>query len=45
MKVAAGQSLIEYGLILGLAALVCAVALFFFHDQLSVVLRLIASHV
>ena len=42
---AAGQGLIEYGLILALIAVVCAVSLLFFSDQLSSLLSLIASAV
>lgn len=38
-----GQGLIEYGLILALMAVVCAVSLLFFGDQLSSLLSLIAS--
>jgi Flp pilus assembly pilin Flp len=40
-----GQGLVEYGLILCVAALVCAVSLLLFHDQLAAILRLIASKV
>ena len=40
---AAGQGLIEYGLILALMAVVCVVSLVFFGDQLSSLLSLIAS--
>jgi Flp pilus assembly pilin Flp len=40
-----GQGLIEYGLILALMAVVCAVSLLFFSDQLSSLLSLIASAV
>lgn len=40
-----GQGLVEYGLILFLAAVVCAVSLLFFGDQLSSLLSLIASAV
>jgi Flp pilus assembly pilin Flp len=40
---AAGQGLIEYGLILALMAVVCVVSLFLFNDQLSSLLSLIAS--
>ncbi len=40
-----GQGLIEYGLILALMAVVCAVSLLFFGDQLSSLLSLIASAV
>jgi Flp pilus assembly pilin Flp len=36
---------VEYGLILFLAAVVCAVSLLFFGDQLSSLLSLIASAV
>ena len=42
---AAGQGLIEYGLILGIMAVVCVVSLVFFGDQLSSLLSLIASAV
>ncbi|MGD0123576.1 MAG: hypothetical protein ABSC46_13610 [Candidatus Limnocylindrales bacterium] len=42
---AAGQGLIEYGLILGIMAIVCIVSLVFFGDQLSSLLSLIASAV
>jgi Flp pilus assembly pilin Flp len=42
---AAGQGLIEYGLILTLMAVVCVVSLLFFSDQLSSLLSLIASAV
>lgn len=41
----AGQGLIEYGLILGIMAIVCIVSLVFFGDQLSSLLSLIASAV
>jgi Flp pilus assembly pilin Flp len=41
----AGQGLIEYGLILGIMAIVCVVSLVFFGDQLSSLLSLIASAV
>jgi Flp pilus assembly pilin Flp len=41
----AGQGLVEYGLILVLAVVVCVVALLFFGDQLSTLLSLIASAV
>ena len=40
-----GQGLVEYGLILFLAAVVCLVSLLFFGDQLSSLLSLIASAV
>ena len=40
-----GQGLVEYGLILVLAAVVCVVSLLFFGDQLSSLLSLIASAV
>lgn len=40
-----GQGLVEYGLILVLVAVVCAVSLLFFGDQLSWILRLIGSAV
>jgi Flp pilus assembly pilin Flp len=42
---AAGQGLIEYGLILALMAVVCVVSLLFFGEQLSSLLSLIASAV
>jgi Flp pilus assembly pilin Flp len=42
---AAGQGLIEYGLILAIMAVVCVVSLLFFSDQLSSLLSLIASAV
>jgi Flp pilus assembly pilin Flp len=42
---AAGQGLIEYGLILGIMAIVCIISLVFFGDQLSSLLSLIASAV
>ena len=42
---AAGQGLVEYGLILVLAIAVCVVSLLFFGDQLSTLLSLIASAV
>jgi Flp pilus assembly pilin Flp len=41
----AGQGLVEYGLILLLAAVVCVVSLLFFGDQLSALLSFIASQV
>ena len=41
----AGQGLVEYGLILLLAAVVCLVSLLFFGDQLSALLSLIATQV
>jgi Flp pilus assembly pilin Flp len=41
----AGQGLIEYGVILILAVVVCLVSLLFFSDQLSTMLSLIASAV
>lgn len=41
----AGQGLIEYGLILGIMAIVCVISLVFFGDQLSSLLSLIASAV
>jgi hypothetical protein len=40
-----GQGLVEYGLILGIMAIVCVVSLVFFGDQLSSLLSLIASAV
>ena len=40
-----GQGLVEYGLILGLAIVVCVVSLLFFGDQISSLLSLIASAV
>ncbi|MGD0862164.1 MAG: hypothetical protein ABSA21_05320 [Candidatus Limnocylindrales bacterium] len=40
-----GQGLVEYGLILVLAVVVCVVSLLFFSDQLSSLLSLIASAV
>jgi Flp pilus assembly pilin Flp len=40
-----GQGLIEYGLILAVMAVVCAVSLLFFSDQLSSLLSLVASAV
>jgi hypothetical protein len=42
---ARGQGLVEYGLILILAIVVCIVSLLFFGDQLASVLSLIASAV
>jgi len=42
---ATGQGLIEYGLILGVMAIVCIVSLVFFGDQLSSLLSLVASAV
>ena len=41
----AGQGLVEYGLILVFAVVVCVVSLLFFGDQLSSLLNLIASAV
>jgi Flp pilus assembly pilin Flp len=41
----AGQGLVEYGLILIVAVVVCVVSLLFFGDQLSALLSLIASAV
>lgn len=41
----AGQGLVEYGLILVLAVVICVVSLLFFGDQLSTLLSLIASAV
>jgi len=41
----AGQGVVEYGLILALAVIACVVSLVFFGDQLSTLLRLIASAV
>lgn len=38
-----GQGLVEYGLILGLGALVAVVVLFFFGDAVREVLRFIAD--
>lgn len=40
-----GQGLVEYGLILALIAIVAAVCLLFFGDQLSALLTFIASQV
>ena len=40
-----GQGLIEYGLILAVMTVVCAVSLLFFSDQLSSLLSLVASAV
>jgi Flp pilus assembly pilin Flp len=40
-----GQGLVEYGLILVLAIVICVVSLVFFSDQLSTLLSLIASAV
>ncbi len=40
-----GQGLVEYGLILALIALVCAVCLLFFGDQLAALLTLITNQV
>lgn len=40
-----GQGLVEYGLILVVAIVVCVVSLLFFGDQLSTLLSLIASAV
>ena len=40
-----GQGVVEYGLILALAVVVCIVSLLFFSDQLSTILRVIASAV
>ncbi len=42
---APGQGLVEYGLILLLAAVVCLVSLLFFRDQLSALLTFIAGEV
>jgi Flp pilus assembly pilin Flp len=41
----AGQGLVEYGLILGIIVLVCALALIFFGDELAAILGFIASRV
>jgi Flp pilus assembly pilin Flp len=41
----AGQGLVEYGLILILAVIVCVASLLFFGDELSSLLSLIASAV
>ena len=41
----AGQGLVEYGLILGIMILVCALALIFFGDELAAILGFIASRV
>jgi Flp pilus assembly pilin Flp len=40
-----GQGLVEYGLILLIAAIVCVVSLLFFGDQLSSLLSLITGAV
>ncbi len=40
-----GQGLVEYGLILAIMVLVCAIALLFFGDQLAAILGFIASKV
>ena len=40
-----GQGLVEYGLILGIMVLVCALALLLFGDQLAAILGFIASQV
>jgi hypothetical protein len=40
-----GQGLVEYGLIMLLVAVVCAVSLLFFGDQLSALLGFIATQV
>jgi Flp pilus assembly pilin Flp len=40
-----GQGLVEYGLILAIAAVACAVTLVFFGDQLAAILALVASAV
>jgi hypothetical protein len=40
-----GQGLVEYGLILFLAVIVCLVSLLFFGDQLSALLTFIAGQV
>jgi Flp pilus assembly pilin Flp len=40
-----GQGLVEYGLILVIAAVACVVSLVFFGDQLSSLFSLIASAV
>ncbi len=40
-----GQGLVEYGLILAIVVLVCAIALIFFGDQLAAILGFIASKV
>jgi Flp pilus assembly pilin Flp len=40
-----GQGVVEYGLILLLAAVVCIVSLVFFGDQLASILAFIASKV
>jgi Flp pilus assembly pilin Flp len=42
---AAGQGLVEYGLILFLAVVVCVASLLFFGDELSSLLSLVASTV
>ena len=41
----AGQGLVEYGLIIALIAVVCALSLLFFGDALSSLLSLIATQV
>jgi Flp pilus assembly pilin Flp len=41
----AGQGLVEYGLILVVAVIVCVASLLFFGDELSTLLSLIASAV
>jgi Flp pilus assembly pilin Flp len=40
-----GQGVVEYSLILAIMAIACIVSLFFFRDQLSTLLSLIASAV
>jgi Flp pilus assembly pilin Flp len=40
-----GQGIVEYGLILALAVVVCVISLLFFGDQLSALLAFIASQV
>jgi hypothetical protein len=45
MRVRVGQGLVEYGPILLLAAVVCAVSLIFLRDELASILSLIGSAV
>jgi Flp pilus assembly pilin Flp len=41
----AGQGVVEYGLILAIMLVVCAIAFVFFGDQLAAILGFIASRV
>jgi len=45
LRQAAGQGVVEYGLILAIVVVVCVVALVFFGDQLAAILDYIASRV